>query len=72
MAKYKALTGSAVKELSTSSPEKQIFVPNFDKLKCIVVSFGKQHRKSNAELSIQLLSASPNKISQVLLLDHAK
>jgi len=36
-----------------------ITVQYFDKFKCIVVIFGRQHRQSNAKLPIQLLSASP-------------
>jgi len=35
-------------------------VRNFDEFRCIVVTFGKQHRESIAKLPIQLLFASPN------------
>jgi len=47
-------TVSAVTHLYTPCLEKRrptvFYIYNFEKFKCITMSFGKQHRKSNAKL----------------------
>jgi len=66
----------------TLCPEKRensIFVHDFNKFKCIIVIFSKQHREGIAKLAIQLLSASlnqcchftlQNEMSYISLLHH--